>query len=463
MRILASTCACLTLAVPVYAVDQVAKLLPSQRITSMIFGYTTGFDGHAALVGATFEKIGANANAGAAYLYEPVDGAWTQTRRFMAPDRHENDFFGTAVAVDSDLIVIGAGNADTDEIADTGAAYVFERTEDVWTRTQKLTATLPVGGLNFGAAAAISGGQLFVSSPAEDHSEVVQPGVIYVFEKDLSGVWQNVDKLTASDFAALDFLGVTLATDGDLLVAGAPFAKRAGLQSAGAAYVYRRVGGVWHEEARLMPDVPQASSEFGVSVAVDNGVIIVGAGYETVDEQSQAGAAYVFEKIDGAWQQTKKLTTPKPAPTDRYGAAVGITNGVALVGAYLNDNAAGDNAGATFVYNHVDSDWAFQGLLVGADTGAGDLFGWSIAAHNGGALISSPFDGLNLGTAYVFSIGGCPADLDQNGAVDIGDLATLLSQYGLTGDLSGDLDNDGDVDISDLAAMLSAYGGDCGI
>lgn len=462
-----------SLAIPLFVLVQVAaalpqsqeaKLLPRVRRTSMIFGYTTAFDGRAALVGATFEQIGQNANAGAAYLYEPVDGEWIQTDRFSAAsDRHTDDFFGSAVAIDGDLIAIGANNADADEINNSGATYVFERADGAWTRTQKLVAPTPTPGWAFGAATAVWRDQIFVGAPAEDHSESEQAGTVFVYEKDANGAWQIVQTLIASDAQSFGFFGAELAVDEDLLVVGAQFSSPGGMLGAGQAYIFRRIAGVWVEEGRLVASDVASMDNFGVAVAVAGERVLVGAERNDLDGIESAGAAYVFERAEDAWQETTRLTAPAPFADDRFGVSVALTGTAAIVGAFLDDNELGAGAGSAFVYRQSEAGWSYEHPLLGADTVAGDVFGWSLAARGGTALVSAPFDELNLGAAYIFSgIGGCPEDLDQNGAVDSGDLATLLSQYGQSGKLSGDLDGDGQVSVSDLAAILSAYGTGCG-
>ncbi|WP_193352697.1 FG-GAP repeat protein, partial [Desulfuromonas sp. TF] len=106
------------------------------------FGTAVAVDGFVAVVGAPFEDEGGIADRGAAYVFRfSASGTWDLERRLVAPDGAMNDQFGSSVAVSGDQIIVGAPLRDEGGIADRGGAYIFRRTDPI-TATWELTATL---------------------------------------------------------------------------------------------------------------------------------------------------------------------------------------------------------------------------------------------------------------------------------------------------------------------------------
>jgi len=82
----------------------------------------------------------------------------------------------------------------------------------------------------------------------------------------------------------------------------------------------------------------------------------------------------------------------------------------------------------------------------------------------GGPLTSGDFELVGGFWAGAVADPFCFGDLDENGEVDLNDLATLLGRYGTTSGMTyadGDLDDDGDIDLDDLAYLLGLYGYVC--
>ena len=129
--------------------------------------------------------------------------------------------------------------------------------------------------------------------------------------------------------------------------------------------------------AKLTADDGAASDYFGVSVAISDGTIVVGA-YHDDDKGSNSGSAYVFEKSDSSdatsWTQVAKLTADDGAAHDYFGVSVAISDGTIVVGAYLDDDKyKGPNSGSAYVFEKSDSSdattWT-QAAKLTADDGA---------------------------------------------------------------------------------------------
>jgi hypothetical protein len=212
-------------------------------------------------------------------------------------------------------------------------------------------------------------------------------------------------KLIASDAAAVDELGWSLAPDGDTLIAGAPFCDIMGASDAGAAYVFVREGDVWTEQAKLTASDASADDWVGLSVAIAGNTAVLGAPHCEHGGQAGAGAAYICVRDSGIWVQEAKLNASDEGPDDRFGVAVAVDGDTAVIGASSNDEA-GENAGAAYVFVRCDGIWTQQAKLMAADASSYDYFGSSIAVDGETAIIGAPFDsnadGAYAGAAYVF-------------------------------------------------------------
>lgn len=123
----------------------------------------------------------------------------------------------------------------------------------------------------------------------------------------------------------------------------------------GAAYVFERDGETWRETARLTAPEGMEQKFFGMSVAVENDVIVVGASEETASSLSEAGAIYVFNKINDEWQFASRVLPEDPREGGRFGDAVAMDNGVIMVGGVRQvdfDKGIDRPDGAVYFFEH---------------------------------------------------------------------------------------------------------------
>jgi hypothetical protein len=157
-------------------------------------------------------------------------------------------------------------------------------------------------------------------------------------------------KLTASDGAAADSFGYSVAVSGDTAVVGADGDD----SSKGSAYVYRWDGLAWVQRAKLTASDGMANDSFGHSVAIWGDTIVVGAYLNDVGTNSNQGSAYVFVKPPGGWVTTSaftaKLTASDGMASDWFGCSVAIWSDTIVVGAYWDDIGAHTNQGSAYVY-----------------------------------------------------------------------------------------------------------------
>ena len=178
-------------------------------------------------------------SSGSAYVYRFDGATWTQEQKLLAADREAGDRFGTSVAVVEDIIVVGA-YSDDEDVDDGGinfgSAYVFEFSGGLWTEEQKLTASDGDANDFFGTSVAIDGDVIVVGADTEGENGF-RSGAAYVYRRLDGLVWTENDKLTASDGDNNDRFGHSVYVNGDVAVVGAYLDENDG-SSQGSAYAF---------------------------------------------------------------------------------------------------------------------------------------------------------------------------------------------------------------------------------
>ena len=160
--------------------------------------------------------------------------------------------------------------------------------------------------------------------------------------------WNEEAKLLASDGAEDDRFGCSVAVAGDWAVVGAMRDDDNGAAS-GSAYVFAFDGSAWVEHQKLLPADNAEGDAFGVSAAMTEGTIIVGAAYKTHEVADWAGAAYVF-RLDGSqWVEEAKLLASDGSAEDYFGRSVSICGDTAVIGA-VEDDTYQEDAGSAYIF-----------------------------------------------------------------------------------------------------------------
>jgi hypothetical protein len=360
---------------------QQQKLLASDAAAGEQFGNAVAIDGDTAVVGASNSACPVSGvNCGAAYVFLRTGTVWTEQEKLVASDAAPGAFFGSSVAVSGTTVVVGAPYDGCNDLGDLdcGAAYVFVADGNGWSEQQKLVSGDQGFGSDFGYSVAIDGDTAVVG---DDAFSAGSSGAAYVFVRN-GAVWAKQQKLVGSDAAGGDLLGVSVAVSGDTVVAGAEAADCpvTGLDC-GAAYVFVRNGGVWTEQQKLVASDTAASDFFGRSVALSGEIVVVGAFWDDcLVAGLNCGSAYVFARNGMAWAEQQKLVASDQGFGDNFGTAVAVSGHTAVAGAMLAEcPVSGVNCGAAYVYDPPDPIFA-DGFE------SGDLSAWSTSAADGGDL-----------------------------------------------------------------------------
>ncbi len=341
-----------------------------------------------ARLGVTGDAISITADvAGAVY---PVTVDPLVEKRLTASDGAAFDAFGNAVAMSGDgtKVVVGTPHKKIGANTNQGAAYIYSGV-NYGTET-KLTASDGAANDGFGVSVAMSsdGATVIVGAYQKTIGANSQQGAAYVYRGANYGVAQ---RLTASDGAANDDFGdaVAMSSDGTRVIIGALYKQIGANHYQGAAYVYR--GTNYATEMKLTASDGAGGDLFGdyfgdsVAMSADGTKVVVAASAKTIGANTNQGAAYVYS---GANYGTEtKLTASDGATYDNFGASVAMSSDGAkvIVGASSKQIGMMAAQGAAYIYSGVN--YATAQRVTANDGAANDEFGGSVAISGDGTMV----------------------------------------------------------------------------
>ena len=377
---------------------EVAKLLASDGFDYDAFGESVAVDSDTIVIGAHGDDD-LGSRSGSAYVFVRDGTNWTEQAKLTASDGVTDDFFGRSVAVDGDTVVVGA-NGDDDQGSRSGSAYVFVRDGTNWTEQAKLTASDGAADDWFGYSVAVDGDTVVIGAYGDDAIS----GSAYVFVRD-GTLWVEQAKLTASDGVFPDAFGRSVAVAGDTIFIGA-YGTNA---KSGSVYVFVRDSTSWIEQTKLMASDGVADDYFGISVASDGDTVVIGAlGASGADFRS--GSAYVFVRDSTSWIEQTKLTASDGVVYDHFGESVAVDDDTVVIGAY-STNDLGSSSGSAYVFVRDGTSWIEQTKLMASDGVADDYFGRSVAVDGNIVVIGANGDddqGSYSGSTYVYLLPSTP-------------------------------------------------------
>ena len=374
-----------------------------------------------------------------------------QIVKLLPSDGAGGDLFGWSIAIADGVVAVGA-QADDDNGSSSGSAYLFDAATGV-----EIAKLLPSDGAawdQFGWSIAIADGVVAVGAQS-DGDNGSNSGSVYLFDA-VTGV--QIDKLLPNDGDGGDLFGYSVAIDDGVVAVGA-YQNDDNGGSSGSAYLFNATTGV--QIAKLLPSDGESGDNFGFSIAVADGLVAVGMRLD--DENGpNSGSAYVFDASAGV--QIAKLIPDDGAPHDHFGYSIDIANGVVAVGARFDDDIDnGGDSGSAYVFDATTGVQITK--LLASDGSAANEFGYSIGIDNGVVAVGAHQDndnGSNSGSAYVFTMPGadCPADLTGDGNLNFGDVSAFLVAYG-NQDPIADFFPDGNFNFTDVSIFLTEYGAGC--
>jgi hypothetical protein len=418
-------------------VVQQARLVAFDGAAGDQFGWDVAIDGNTAVIGA-FTDDNVFGDDGSAYVYVRSGGTWTIQQKLPNPAANSSDQFGYSVSISGDTLVVGA-RLDDQTNSDAGNAWVYVRTGTTWDLQARLDSRTNQSGAQFGFDVAIDGDFIVVGVPF-DNFNTSSDGTVNIFRR--SGTtWSrdNTQRGGSSD-GRMDSavgesnqrFGQSVAISGTTIVVGAPF-QNFNTTDDGTVYVIVRNSGnnQWEYQAQRLGvnqgTSGQNSARLGWSVDVDGDTFIAGE-YLFDSAQGDQGRAYVFTRSGGSWTRRANLENPTPGSSDWFGHAVAVDGNFAIVGAPLDDNARGSDAGAAYTYigSNQNQTWTLDDTIIQADGASSDQFGYAVNVDGNVFIVGSFADdnerGSDAGSAWIYTLNRAPTIQDipnQNATEDV--------------------------------------------
>ena len=267
---------------------------------------------------------------------------------FFGGTATEDKSFGRAIALDNNIVAVGAPNAEVNGTLLAGQVTLFERnvTTNEWVEIQTILPIQPSFRLGFGKSIALSNDLLFIGAPATNTSLA---GRVDVYERNnTTGQWSRIHVLTGGDVNDADEFGAALSIFGDRLLVGAPTkdivtSGAPTLEDRGVVFLFEKSGtGAWEEEEQIVSTFSNAntSNDFGVSVAQTSDYIFIGSFEDATISgggglvAQNLGRLFVLKRNGSTWSHSQNFMAQGLAPANgeqRFSGKIALGNNHALV------------------------------------------------------------------------------------------------------------------------------------
>ncbi len=367
---------------------------------------------------------------------DPIESA-----KLLADDGNRKDRFGDAVAISDNTAAIGAfWHGEPTYYA--GAVYIYNYRNSQWVKTIELHPSDSARGDRFGSALAMSHDKLIVTAEYHEHHGD-SSGAVYIF-RNQGDQWIQETEIVAENPTDWEYFGEHVDISGDLAILSTKD------DNSGYAYIYRFNGTDWIQETKLIPPDSQHAWTFGYAVAIHQDIAIV-ASPGSFGSQS-TGVAWLYRYNGSEWEVESLLSPDDQTPRNMFGYAVAVSDDVAIIGAF-GDNELGEDVGAAYIFRAHENQWIQEARVLASDPEEGAWFGYSVAIEGNKAVVGeirNDGSGSWAGAAYLFLNDGTNWDegtkiiSDKVGEDDDFGCAVALSDQNALIGASGDHTNGDD-------------------
>ncbi|NRA75007.1 MAG: FG-GAP repeat protein, partial [Planctomycetes bacterium] len=324
------------------------------------FGSSIDSTSQFTIVGAPLDDL-IGTNTGSANIFRRIGTQWIEEIKIFGIAAGVNDQFGASVAVDGDLVAVGAPG----KFFGRGAAFLYRRVGNSWWNYEgTVTAFDAQPGWAFGSSVDIQDGKLVVGATMTGTG--TGAGAVYVFSQS-GAMWLLEQKLQSSAEEAGDHLGASVKLHDGRIAAGAPGRDAGGATNSGAVIVFEETSGLWVESGSYQSGSPQAFGEYGTSLAMDQDHLLVGSPGEDAGD----GAAYLYDRLSSMWINEQRLSPTNSDEIGLFGSSVSLDVRTAAIGIPL----AGDDQGNVCLLRQENGVWSpVDNLISVGDQELGDKF-----------------------------------------------------------------------------------------
>jgi len=322
------------------------------------FGQSVSISESYSIVSAYAEDDAGGSGSGKAYIYDNSTGNLLYTLdNPNAYDTSQNDQFGWSVSISESYAIVGAYLEDDAGGTSSGKAYIYS------TSTGNLLYTLDnpnaydtSAGDNFGRSISISESYAIVGAIYEDDAGGTTSGKAYIYDNSTGNLLYTLDNPNAYSTSASDQFSYSVSISESYAIVGAPYENDAGGTSSGKAYIYSTsTGNLLYTLDNPNVYDTSAGDNFGHSVSISESYAIVGALGEDDAGGSSSGKAYIYSTTTGNLLHiVDNPNAYNTSQSDSFGKSVSISESYAIVGAYLEDDASGQQSGKSYIISNLE-------------------------------------------------------------------------------------------------------------
>ncbi|HBS27325.1 MAG TPA: hypothetical protein DD827_09420 [Gammaproteobacteria bacterium] len=372
------------------------------------FGFSSAISGSTLAVGAPDEAEG----RGAVYLFNLSSDGWQFAQRLGLENSSSGDRFGQSLSMQGNLLVVGAMQRSPSGNANSGEVFIYQKTAQTWSETTRITAPSPQTGHRFGYNVALSGERLAVATLRSNSQ--ANSGQVYVF-KQQGAAWNLEATVGSAGVGSSDKYAASIDLENNLLAIGSfnqSGCQSLSDDDPGSVRIYQRnENNAWNQIQKLDGEGP--NDRFGYSVDIDNNQLAIGAQCEDEFHTTRTeGAVYIYQQSENGFNLEQKVKAFQTAEFSLYGDRVALAgNQLIVTGSFEipahNFASSLTGAGAAYLLERNNGNWQETRLFIPFDLESNDRFGISLSTDSGRVLIGAPGGegSSNLfknGAAYVF-------------------------------------------------------------
>lgn len=428
------------------------KLGSSDAQNTDQLGFSIAISDSFMIAGASWEDHDEDGNgrlnaSGSAYIYKiQPDGSWAEIQKLVSPFRRSLAYYGSAVAIEGDIAMVGAIGESGGTNTSSGIVYVYRRESgDTWVLEDQLQAADPRSGDKFGESISIHQNYVMVGATGHDigangMDSVKDAGAAYLFKRQANQEWTEITKFIGTQRANGDIFGVSVDINASGLAIGAG-AKDLGPFDLDIGAAYAAVVGNEAEFdqltsadlALITASDPGSYSSFGIAVAMEGPWLVIGSSVE-VDPpagstERASGAAYFFYRENNTWVEKQKVYPYNYEKSGNFGNNIDIDGTATIINSafgFTDENNENElyAAGAAHIFElQPDGLWVEMAKIVGTQRKVEDFFGASVAIDGDRVAVGAHMAD-SVGTAAV-SMAGAVYVFERTWALSIDDLPEL--------------------------------------
>lgn len=351
------------------------------------FGSQVSISGDYAIVGAKYDKIGANANQGSASFYQFNNGTWTLMQKITDPIGVAGDHFGCSVSISGNYAIVGSNLRTVGGNNAQGTASIYVLNGGNWVFSQRLTDPAGAATDFFGSSVSISDNYAIVGVPLDDEV-LTDKGSICIYQL-LAGSWIYKQKIVDAAGVANNNFGSSVSISGNFLIAGSPNDN----SSKGSALIYQLSGTNWLLMNKVGNLLGISGERFGTSVSISGNYAMAGVPNRIVNGNSNQGAVTCFQLVNDNWLEIQTLNRAAGTTNDKFGEYISLSGNYAIV----NASSIYGNLKNVTIYQRIGIKW--QKVQEFKDPGENERNSFGAAVGIDAAtkrfLVGSPYEFLS--------------------------------------------------------------------